>query len=432
MMTRMRKQIIVSAVLFVVLFLGMIAAAQAQPYTVWGRVFDEDGITPVDGANVTVTDINTGESLSTTTAGGGYYQVVFGPPATTYRVSIGDTLRIEASYNNKMNTTTVSATGSPQKVDIVLAGDTTPPETTITGGPSGTINYNDITFTWTGSDDITPTAQLMYSYILEGYDTSWSAWTSSTSKTYSDLPNGVYTFRVKARDLVGNEDPTPAERSFTVSVRRVPRGGGAPVTAAGETIIPATAEGEVTRTTTAAYEGAVVTIPAGIKATIGGAPITKITIKLPSVLPAAPPPNVEYKGYAYDFGPGGATFSEPVEISITFDPADFEGLTPVIYMYDETAKEWKRLDTTIVDNKAIAKVTHFTTFVLFGEKVPPSPTPTPTPILTPTPPLPGTPMPSPTPTPTPSPSPSPTPGFEAIFAVAGLLAIAYLVLWRRK
>ena len=38
-----------------------------------------------------------------------------------------------------------------------------------------------------------------------------------------------------------------------------------------------------------------------------------------------------------------------------------------------------------------------------------------------------------TPSPSPSPSPSPTPpGFEAIFAVAGLLAIAYLVLRRRK
>ena len=63
----------------------------------------------------------------------------------------------------------------------------------------------------------------------------------------------------------------------------------------------------------------------------------------------------------------------------------------------------------------------------------PSPTPTPTPILTPTPTLPGTPTPTPTSTPIPSPSPSPTPpGFEAIFAVACLLAIAYLVLRRRK
>ena len=312
--------------------------------------------------------------------------------------------------------------------------DVTPPDTSIISGPSGTIDYDTVTFEWTGSDNIAATENLQYSYRLD--DGDWSGWTYSTSVTFSNLPSGTHTFEVKAKDLAGNEDPTPAERTFTVSrpaPRRAPGGARvAPLVAAGETSLPTTAEGEVTTTTTAksADGRAAVTIPAGIKATIGGAPITKITIKPPSVLPATPPPNVEYKGYAYDFGPSGATFSEPVEISITFDPADFKGLTPVIYMYDETAKEWKRLDTTIVGNKAIAKVTHFTTFVLFGEKVPLL-TPTPTPSPTPTPPV--SPVAPTTPTPTPTPSPSPTPpGFEAIFAVAGLLAIAYLVLRRRK
>ena len=92
------------------------------------------------------------------------------------------------------------------------------PETMITAGPTGTIDYNDVSFAWTGLDDVTPTAQLEYSYILEGYDTSWSAWTSATSKSYTDLPNGEYIFKVKAKDLDGNIDPTPAERSFTVWV----------------------------------------------------------------------------------------------------------------------------------------------------------------------------------------------------------------------
>jgi len=59
-----------------------------------------------------------------------------------------------------------------------------------------------------------------------------------------------------------------------------------------------------------------------------------------------------------------------------------------------------------------------------------SPTPTPTPTPSPTPPV--SPVAPTTPTPTPSPSPSPTPGFEAIFAVAGLLAITYFVLRRKK
>ncbi len=64
------------------------------------------------------------------------------------------------------------------------------------------------------------------------------------------------------------------------------------------------------------------------------------------------------------------------------------------------------------------------------------PTPTPTPSPTPTPPTPTvTPTSSPTPTLTPAPSPTPTPtppGFEAGFAIAGLLAVAYLVLRRRN
>lgn len=96
-------------------------------------------------------------------------------------------------------------------------GDTTPPNTTITGGPSGTISENDIIFTYTGSDNKTPTSNLVYSYRLDVYDASWSTYTSSTSKSYSDLPNGSYTVQVRARDQAGKIDPTPASLSFTVN-----------------------------------------------------------------------------------------------------------------------------------------------------------------------------------------------------------------------
>ena len=95
-------------------------------------------------------------------------------------------------------------------------GDTTPPNTTITGGPSGTITDNDVIFTYTGLDNRTPSANLLYSYILEVYEASWSPYTSSTSKSYSDLPNGSYTFKVRAKDEAGKVDPTPASLSFTV------------------------------------------------------------------------------------------------------------------------------------------------------------------------------------------------------------------------
>lgn len=61
----------------------------------------------------------------------------------------------------------------------------------------------------------------------------------------------------------------------------------------------------------------------------------------------------------------------------------------------------------------------------------PSPTPSPSPSPTPTPTMP---LETPTPTPTPSPTPKPwIPRFEAVFAIAGLLAaVAYLVLRRKK
>jgi hypothetical protein len=100
--------------------------------------------------------------------------------------------------------------------------DIAPPDTTdtsITGGPSGTITYNDVTFTYTGSDDVTSTSNLVYSYRLDGdgYDSSWSSYTSSTSKSYNDLPNGSYTFYVRAKDQAENVDSSPASRSFTVT-----------------------------------------------------------------------------------------------------------------------------------------------------------------------------------------------------------------------
>jgi len=56
------------------------------------------------------------------------------------------------------------------------------------------------------------------------------------------------------------------------------------------------------------------------------------------------------------------------------------------------------------------------------------PTPTPEVVETPTVPAVATPTPEPTPTPT----PTPTPGFEAVFAIAGLLAVAYLVQRKRR
>jgi len=99
-----------------------------------------------------------------------------------------------------------------------------PPETTITLGPDGKISTRDATFAWRGSDDTTPASELQYSYRLEPLYPDLGSWTGDTEKIYNHLPNGEYTFCVKSRDPGGNEDPTPACRSFVVEANRKPDG----------------------------------------------------------------------------------------------------------------------------------------------------------------------------------------------------------------
>jgi hypothetical protein len=91
------------------------------------------------------------------------------------------------------------------------------PQTVITVAPSENVTTGEVTFKWTGSDDRTPTNKLTYSYYLEGHDYSYSAFTSDTSKTYIDLPDGTYIFYVKAHDEADNVDLTPASAKFTVA-----------------------------------------------------------------------------------------------------------------------------------------------------------------------------------------------------------------------
>jgi hypothetical protein len=117
----------------------------------------------------------------------------------------------------------VQATDQDGNTDPTPAGygwtiDTTPPETNMTGGPTGTLTVNSATFNWTGADNVTPTENLVYACRLDPIEPGFSAFGPATTKTYNNLANGNYTFYVKARDQAGNEDTTLASRSFAVSV----------------------------------------------------------------------------------------------------------------------------------------------------------------------------------------------------------------------
>lgn len=111
-----------------------------------------------------------------------------------------------------------NSTSGPVWSFLTAPADSTPPDTSITGGPTGTIKVNSASFTWTGSDDVSQAGNLGYSYRLDPLEPNFSTFGNATTINYSQLANGAYTFYVKARDEAGNEDPSPASRSFTVNV----------------------------------------------------------------------------------------------------------------------------------------------------------------------------------------------------------------------
>ena len=134
----------------------------------------------------------------------------------------GYALAIDAQDRIVLGGRSSSATG----FDFALAryiGDATPPQTTITSGPTGTIATSNATFAFTSSE-----AGSTFQCRLDS--AAWSG--CSSPKTYSGLADGAHSFYVRATDQAGNADPTPASRSFTVdtavagakaSARRVQR-----------------------------------------------------------------------------------------------------------------------------------------------------------------------------------------------------------------
>ncbi|HEC82330.1 MAG TPA: hypothetical protein ENI53_00395, partial [Thermoplasmatales archaeon] len=62
----------------------------------------------------------------------------------------------------------------------------------------------DVHFEWNATDDVTAYQNILFSYKLEGHDSSWSSWGYIKQKDYYNLDAGSYTFRIKAKDEAGN------------------------------------------------------------------------------------------------------------------------------------------------------------------------------------------------------------------------------------
>ena len=102
----------------------------------------------------------------------------------------------------------VTANQTFNTVSVLLnTTDIVPPQTTITSGPSGL------------TTDPTPTFGLASSEVGSTFEcmVDMGSFESCTSPhTTSALSNGPHTFSVRATDVSGNTDPTPAMRSFRI------------------------------------------------------------------------------------------------------------------------------------------------------------------------------------------------------------------------
>ena len=85
--------------------------------------------------------------------------------------------------------------------------DTTPPDTSITAGPADSTASTSASFRF-------QTTEAGSTFACRIDDGDWGDCTSP--KAYSGLATGSHTFQVTAIDAAGNEDPTPAGRTWTV------------------------------------------------------------------------------------------------------------------------------------------------------------------------------------------------------------------------
>src|SRR5215208_5920133 len=99
----------------------------------------------------------------------------------------------------------------PTPATRTVTVDATPPQTTITSGPSGPTRDATPTFAFTAGQ-----AGSTFQCKLDA-----GAWVGCASpRTTAKLTDGAHTFRVRARDAVGNFDLTPAQRNLKVDTRR--------------------------------------------------------------------------------------------------------------------------------------------------------------------------------------------------------------------
>jgi hypothetical protein len=116
-----------------------------------------------------------------------------------------------SNLSDGSHTFDVRATDAVGNTDLSPASrtftvDTTPPQTMIDSGPSGTTNDTSPSFSFSSE------AGASFECRLDSG--SWQS--CSSPKSYSNLSDGSHTFDVRASDAVGNTDLSPASRTWTI------------------------------------------------------------------------------------------------------------------------------------------------------------------------------------------------------------------------
>lgn len=108
--------------------------------------------------------------------------------------------------------------GNETDVDIThgsIIVDGSAPVITFSGVPGPEIHYQDVTFRWNVTDDVSSPEHITFSYMLFNHSTQWTPWNSLNETEFTALLSGTYTFMLKARDEAGNIGY--ANHSFSVT-----------------------------------------------------------------------------------------------------------------------------------------------------------------------------------------------------------------------
>ena len=108
--------------------------------------------------------------------------------------------------------------GNQQFITYRYDPDDHPPETSFLNHPEEVAAEGDVILAWQGHDYLSLTGSdgLEYSYRLD--EGPWSPFSPEGKHMFTNLPGGMHSMEVRARDLDFNVDPTPARISFRVQV----------------------------------------------------------------------------------------------------------------------------------------------------------------------------------------------------------------------